>query len=38
MIDKNGIVLIHISFFMNEAEIYGLILTGPFEFLLDCAG
>ena len=37
MIDKNGIVLIHISLFMNEAEIYGLNLTGPFEFLLDCA-
>lgn len=22
---------------MNEAEIYGLILIGHFEFLLDCA-
>ena len=37
MIDKNGIVLIHISLFMNEAEVYGLNLIGPFEFLLDCA-
>lgn len=37
MIRSNGVVLIHISLYMNEAEIYGSILIEFFKFLSDCA-